>query len=346
MRCKLKPMKVKVMIGVAIMTLLAACGPDGNSFRIRGSFRDMQAGELYIYNLSGDNARLDTLTIQGGKFRYRGETDEVTPFMLVFPNGVEQVIFAGPGDDIEYEATANDLKNYVVSGSEENELMNRFREETYTKNPSLTTNTARTYIKDNPVSPVALYLFDQYFAQNEEVGNAELKELLKVLKAKHPHHHALLDIESKLANADRREVGKKLPDASLTRKDRKTVKLWQSTKDYNLIAFWATWMPNGTDFLWRLRNTLRDNQLDGGKLRVVAVSLDVEPFRWEDAIRPDTTLTTIEHYCDGQGFESKAIKLLGINTVPYYILTDRKHQVVDCGDNVDKLAEMLKKYIR
>ncbi len=87
---------MKVLIGGAIMTLLAACGPGGNSFRIRGSFRDMQAGELYIYNLSGDNARLDTLTIQGGKFRYRGETDEVTPFMLVFPNGVEQVIFAGP----------------------------------------------------------------------------------------------------------------------------------------------------------------------------------------------------------------------------------------------------------
>ena len=117
-------MKMKVLIGGAIMTLLAACGPGGNSFRIRGSFRDMQAGELYIYNLSGDNARLDTLTIQGGKFRYRGETDEVTPFMLVFPNGVEQVIFAGPGDDIEYEATANDLKNYVVSGSEENDTDN------------------------------------------------------------------------------------------------------------------------------------------------------------------------------------------------------------------------------
>ena len=334
--------KVNVIVFVLLTMLLAACGPGGNSFRIKGSFRDMQAGELYIYNLNGDHARLDTINVQEGKFRYRGETDEVTPYMLVFPNGVEQVIFAGPGDDLEYEATANDLKNYVVSGSEENKLMNKFREETYTMNPSLMTNTARTYIKDNPVSPVSIYLFDQYFAQNEEVSNAELQELLKVLRPKHPHHHALLDIESKILNADKRQVGKKLPDVTLTRKDRKTTKLWKSAKDYNIIAFWATWMPNGADFIWQLKNTLRD-ELDGGKVRVVAVSLDVEPYRWEDVIRPDSTFTNLEHYCDGLGFESQAVKTMSIDAVPFCILTDKNHKVLDYGSDVNKLAEVMRR---
>ena len=333
---------VKVIVVVLLTMLLAACGPGGNSFRIKGSFRDMQAGELYIYNLNGDHARLDTINVQEGKFRYRGETDEVTPYILVFPNGVEQVIFAGPGDDLEYEATANDLKNYVVSGSEENKLMNKFREETYTMNPSLMTNTARTYIKDNPVSPVAIYLFDQYFAQNEEVSNAELKELLKVLRPKHPHHHALLDIESKIINADKRQVGKKLPDVTLTRKDKKTTKLWKSAKDYNIIAFWATWLPNGSDFIWQLKKTLSE-ELDEGKVRVVAVSLDVEPYRWQEAIRPDSTLTNLEHYCDGMGFESQAVKTLSIDAVPYYILADKNHKVLDCGNDVNKLAEVMRR---
>ena len=123
--------KLKVIVIVMAM-LLASCHPSGNTFRIKGTFRDMQAGELYIYNLSDDHARLDTLTIQEGKFLYRGEADEVTPYMLVFPNGMEQVIFAGPGHDLTYEATANDLKNYVVNGSDENTLMNQFRQETYT----------------------------------------------------------------------------------------------------------------------------------------------------------------------------------------------------------------------
>lgn len=335
---------MKHFLYIFILFLLVSCGPDGNSFRIRGSFRDMQAGELYIYNLNGDLARLDTINIQEGKFRYRGETDEVTPYILLFPNGVEQVIFAGPGEDLEYEATANDLKNYVVNGSDENLLMNKFREETYTMNPSLMTNTARTYIKDNPASPVAIYLFNNYFVQNEEVSSAELSELLKVLRSKHPHHHQLLDIESKLKAAATRQVGKTLPDVTLTNKDKKSVKLWQSSKDYTLIAFWATWMSNGTDFFWKIKNSLNDYR-DNGRLRLVAISLDVERYRWEDIIRSDTTTTNILHCCDGLGFESKAIKTLGITTVPYYILTDRNHKVLDCGDDVNQLGDILKKHI-
>ena len=335
---------MKHFLYIFILFLLVSCGPDGNSFRIRGSFRDMQAGELYIYNLNNDLARLDTINIQEGKFRYRGETDEVTPYILLFPNGVEQVIFAGPGEDLEYEATANDLKNYVVNGSDENLLMNKFREETYTMNPSLMTNTARTYIKDNPASPVAIFLFNNYFVQNEEVSPAELSELLKVLKTKHPHHHQLLDIESKLKAAATRQIGKKLPDVTLTNKDKKSVKLWQSSKDYTLIAFWATWMSNGTDFLWKVKNSLGDYR-DNGKLRLVAISLDVERYRWEDVIRPDTTATYILHCCDGLGFESKAIKTLGVTTVPYYILTDKTHKVLDCGDDVNQLGDILKKHI-
>ena len=335
---------MKHFLYIFILFLLVSCGPDGNSFRIRGSFRDMQAGELYIYNLNGDLARLDTINIQEGKFRYRGETDQVTPYILLFPNGVEQVIFAGPGEDLEYEATANDLKNYVVNGSEENELMNKFREETYTMNPSLMTNTARTYIKDHPASPVAIYLFNQYFVQNEEVSSTELNELLKVLKAKHPHHHQLLDIESKLKAAATRQIGKTLPDVTLPNKDRKSVKLWSSSKDYTLIAFWATWMPNGYDFLWRMKNALGDYR-ENGKLRLVAISLDVERYRWEDIIRSDSTASTLQHYCDGQGFESSAIKTLGIDALPFYILTDKNHRVIESGDDANELNKKKKKHI-
>ena len=55
------------MVLCTLCIILTSCGPGGNSFRIRGRFRDMQAGELYIYNLSSDNARFDTLTVQEGK---------------------------------------------------------------------------------------------------------------------------------------------------------------------------------------------------------------------------------------------------------------------------------------
>lgn len=323
---------------------LASCGLEGDSFRIKGHFRDMQGGELYIYNLSDDHALFDTLTIQDGRFLYRGQAESVTPYMLVFPNGMEQVIFVGPGHDLEYEATANDMKNYVVNGSDENQLMNQFRQETYTLNPSMVVAKARTYIKENPESPVAIYLLDRYFVQDDKVSDAETSELLRVVKGKHPHNHYLLDLDTKMVQRQRNQVGKKLPDVTLTKKDYSTVKLWSKEKDYHLLAFWAIWMPNSYDFLWQLRQ--RSNEYkESGKLRIVAISLDIERYRWEESIRPDST-NNIEHYCDGMGFESKVIKTLGVGTLPCFVLTDNAHRILEKSNDLAQIGKKIEEYIK
>ncbi|MBR0045346.1 MAG: DUF4369 domain-containing protein [Bacteroidaceae bacterium] len=331
-------------ICVVAISMLASCGPGGNTFRIKGRFRDMQAGQLFIYNLSNGNARLDTLTVQAGQFQYKGEVDEVTPFILVFPNGVEQVIFVGPGYDLSYEATANDLKNYVVNGSDENKLMNQFREETYTLNPSMVTGTARTYIMNNPASPVAIYLLDRYFVQESNVEATELRQLLKPLLAHHPHNHHLLDIESQLTSEAKRQPGKQLPDITLVKRDYTKEKLWSTSSNYHLIAFWATWMSGGYDFQWRLRRG-SESFRETGRLRVVAISLDLERYRWEETVRQDS-LNGITHYCDGRGLESPVVKTFGIHSIPFYILTDKNHRVLDSGDDPAKIEEMLKKHIK
>ena len=103
-------------------------------------------------------------------------------------------------------------------------------------------------------------------------------------------------------------------------------------------------MPNGTDFLWRARNAT-SQQRENGKLRMAAISLDIERYRWEDIIRADPTTTALQHYCDGQGFESPAIKTLGIDALPFYILTDKNHRVIESGDDANELNEAIKKHI-
>lgn len=325
-----------------VALLLMGCGPSGSSFRIKGSFRDMKAGELYIYNLSEERARFDTLTIKEGEFLYKGEVSEVTPFILVFPNGMEQVIFAGQGEDLKYEATANDLKNYVVNGSKENKLMNQFRKETYTQNPSMIVGTAREYIKENIESPVALYLFDHYFVKNDEVSTAETESLLKLLKAKHKDNHYLMDVESSISLATRHEIGKKLKDIALTKRDKTTKKLWATQKDLNLIAFWSTWLTNGYDISWKIRQ-INDEYTQDGKLRIAAISLDIERYRWEENTRIDS-LSTIEHYCDGLGFESPVAKEFGINSLPFFILTDRDHKILSTSTTIEQLKTELAKH--
>lgn len=321
--------------------LLWACGPSGSSFRIKGSFRDMQGGELYIYNLSDDSPRFDTLTVREGEFLYKGEVAETTPFMLVFPNGMEQVIFVGQGQELKYEATANDLKNYVVNGNDENKLMNKFRQETYTQSPSDVLTTAREYINANSESLVAVFLFDYYFVQNNQVSNAEVRSVLKTLKTSQPDNRFLREIEGRLALAEVCSEGKIVPEITLTKRDRTTVNLWknQKDKDYNLIAFWAAWLTNGYDIGWRIRQ-LSDEHKMGGKLRVVSISLDVERYRWEESTRADST-SAVEHYCDGLAFESPAAKALGVSNLPFFILTDRSHKVIATTNSIDQIKNEL-----
>ncbi len=324
--------------------LLWACGPGGSAFRIKGSFRDMQAGELYIYNLSASNARFDTITVRDGEFSYKGQVDETTPYILVFPNGMEQVIFVGQGQELTYEATANDLRNYVVNGNDENKLMNKFRQETYTYNPTMMLDVAKKYITENAESPVAVFLFDYYFVQNDQASDTETSSVLKILKTKQPDNRYLREVETKLTMAARSEAGNKLPDATLTKRDKTTKKLWATQKDFNIFAFWASWAPSGYETCWRLRQ-INDDYKSEGKVRIAAISLDIERFRWEDSVRPDST-NGIEHYCDDLGFESPAIKALGINSVPYFILTDRSHKILSTSQDINQFKSELSKYIK
>ena len=283
------------------------------------------------------------MTVQGGKFQYMGKAEEVTPYILVFPNGMEQVIFVGPGEELEYEATANDLKNYVVNGSDENKLMNRFRQETYSLDQSMVSGVAKEYIMENAESPVAIYLLDKYFCQENKTDNKELQGLFKAVKEKQPRNRSLLMLERKMASTQMLMKGKKLPDVSLVKKDKSSTKLWRDSKDYNLIVFWSTWMPNGSDVLWRMRHNSKEHKEDA-RLRTVGISLDIERYRWEDAIRQDSL--DIEHYCDGLGFESEVIKKFGISSLPCYIITDKSHKILEMGNDVQGLDDDLKKHLK
>jgi len=327
-----------------ISLLFVSCGPGGNSFRIKGKFEDMPAGELYIYNLSSDNARLDTLQVQEGEFLYKGQTEECTPYILVFPNGMEQVIFVGGGEELRYEAVANDLRRYVVNGSEENKLMNKFRNETYTYNSNMVRATARTYITDNATSPVAVYLFDKYFVQDDEVSDEEIQTILKTLKKSQPDNKYLIQIQSLLTSFSKTKVGNTLPNVDLVDNHSKHRKLWSSSaKNYNLLVFWSAGMQQGIDFMFRMRMIANDKH---DLLRIASISLDIDHSRWLQEAKMDSANNYIEHYNDDLAFESPAIKSLGIKTFPYYILTDNKHKILAMGDKVEQMKNDVENIVK
>lgn len=284
------------------------CGPGGSSFRIKGTLNGQEGGEIYIYNTSYTGARFDTIKVEAGQFVYGGSVDEVTPYILLFPNALEQVIFVGPGDVIEYTASVTNLNNYTAEGNKDNDLMAQFRKQIEGLSDHDAAAAARQFIQSYPQSAVSAYLDDIYMRK----GKKQLTEL---------------------------------PDLTLVPNDKKAVKLWSKDESqYTLTTFWATWMMSSYDFMNRLRY-VRGQHPDPKQLRIVAVSLDIERFRWQDETRRDST-NHIEHYCDGKAWESEVVTKAGVSDVPSYYITDSKHKILYRGTSVDALLNDIDKVLK
>lgn len=327
---------------IAAFLLLEGCGGSGNSFKIKGEFEGMKGGELYLYNPLTPDDKVDTLTIIEGSFNYEGSADEPTVLVLLFPNAMEQVIFAAPGKTIKYRAASNDLKNYVVEGCDENTLMAKFREEVGAASISQQKSIAARYIEENAESVVALYLLDRYFIQSAAPNIKETKKLVKLLMKAHPDNQYLIQTETKLkVTRTQLTVGATLPDLSLNTTSLKPAKLWAKGKDVNFIFFWATWQRNSYDMIWRIRSLQTANK-EKPNMRFVGISLDSEIHRWQDNIRMDSL--SIEHYCDGLSFASPEIQKLDIANVPTYIIADKNHKIIAVSKDLDEISKKLKEF--
>lgn len=301
----------------------------------------MESGEIYIYNTSVDNARFDTLRIEKGEFYYGGNVEQPTPYILLYPNALEQVIFIGPGEVLEYEATATDLNNYRTKGSDENKLMNQFRTDTQSATYSDTQNKARRFISEHPESVVSLYIFERYFMQNAQTTYRELKEVLELLRPTFNSDTYFMRLEGQVKELKPLNVGDILPDFRLKGRHSNS-SMWKANSKHTLLLCWATWLPTYYDFMMKLRQA--SEKFDADRLRIVSLSIDAEYDRWENMTRYDS-LTHIEHYIDTRTFDAPALRKAGITSVPSYYILDSKHKVVAKGNEAQQLQSDIQKYV-
>ena len=334
--------KYTSMLAILLVFACFSCSSNDSQFRIRGQFDGMPSGQLLIYNLNDETASLDTIYIEKGEFAYGGAVQEMTPYVLVFPNALEQVIFVNGGDDIKYTASANDLKNYHVEGNEANDLMNKFREATKKMTNKEIQNEALQYITDNAASPVAIYLFERYFVQDDTTPLNKLKDIVKLLKKQNPDKGFIMNISNRLKSIESGQVGKKVPDLKLTSKSKHNISLHNIKADYTAMIYWASWMPNQYNYIAELSN-LSKQFADKG-VKFISFSVDTEIYRWEDFIREDSV--ACDHCCDGHAWDSPAITQLGVTSVPTYLLIDRQHKIVDRGETLNELRKKLNELVK
>lgn len=331
---------ISSVLPLATLLAIVGCGPSGNSFRLKGSIKGMESGEIYIYNTSADNARFDTLRIENGNFFYGGNAEQPTPYILVYPNALEQVIFIGPGDEIEYEATSNDLNNYKADGSKENKLMNTFRSDIQNVSYSDTQLKARKFITENTQSAVSLYIFDRYFVQNAQTSYKELTEILEILRPANEENIYFMTLAGKVKEMQSINVGDEIPDCKMKGKNSSS-SLWKGSAPHTIVLCWATWLPGSYEFMTKIRQASRDYSKD--KMRIVAFSIDAEYDRWSNMTQFDS-VSTIEHYVDTRAFDSPSLKKLKVRSLPTYFIYDSKHKVVAKGMDANQMSKDIQKY--
>ena len=332
--------KYTSVMALALVCIMTSCSSNEYQFKIEGKFEDMPAGELYIYNQGNTDAKIDTVYINNGEFAYVGNAEEITPYTIIFSNALEQVVFAKNGEVIHYQASANDLKNYQVDGNEENELMNKFREQVNGMNTAQQRDIATTFINEHPTSATAIYLFNRLFVQEASTPVDLLKKTLKTIKKAQPQNRFVLKIENSIKQMGNGQIGKVIPSIEVKTKTKHTINIGKTDAKYTVLVYWATWMPEQYDFVDDFAVLTEDYSSDKN-LNIIAISLDAEIYKWEDFIKNDTTYC--EHSCDGKVWDSEPVKKLGITTIPTFVIADKNHKIIARGNTLKELDKELQK---
>lgn len=152
-------MKKFAYILILFITLvLTSCGVSSGHFKFEGKFLNMNQGEFYVYSPDGGFEGVDTIKVEGGRFTFETECKEDFTIMLVFPNFSEQPIFAKSGKSVEIKADASHLKEMEVSGTEDNELMTKFRKNILKDTPPEAKKHAEDFVREHPNSVCSIYL--------------------------------------------------------------------------------------------------------------------------------------------------------------------------------------------
>lgn len=331
---------MKQLTYIFLLTLvLVGCGSASDRFKIEGRLRNMNQGEFYVYSLDGSINGRDTIKVDRGRLAYELQCTKPTTLVVVFPNFSEQPVFAEPGKTVELKADASHLKELEVTGTAENKLMNKFRQQIATASPPETVKFAAQFIKDHPQSAVSVYLLRRYFIASANPDYGQAATLVKILRKEQPQNPTLELYDKHLKNLSQVVIGKSLPRFSAKDVSGKTVTNAALAGKVGVVTVWATWNYDSQNFQRQLKQMQKNSN---GKLKVVSVCIDANPKLCKNTVERDSVpFPTI---CDGNMLDTPLLHTLALYDIPDNILL-QNGKVVARGLRVNELKERLEKLI-
>ena len=283
----------------------------------------MNQGELYVYSPDGGIEGLDTIKIEAGRFAYEIPCSKPATLVIIFPNYSVQPIFAESGGSVEVKADASHLKEMEVKGTDDNELMTKFRKQIANSSPPDELKYAIQFIKDHPESTVSVYLLNRYLIQTETPDYKQAANLLKILLKEQPENVTLGRLQRQISGLGTLRVGDKLPNFTAKDVNGKLINNATLANQTIIISTWAAWSYESLDFQRALNDAVK-----AGKIAALGISVDANPKDVRQALKNDDI--TFPNVCDGKMLSTPLLKTFGLTTVPDNIVV-RNGKIIERG---------------
>ena len=327
--------------GVLLLLLLSSCSSEGSKFRLEGRLRNINQGELYIYNMEGSPEGVDTIAVRSGRFSYETELDREATLVLVFPNYSEQPVFARPGKTVSIKGDASHLKELIIQGTTPNEDMTSLRMELNDLTPPDIPAAVSEFIRENPESPASVYALQRYLLFGTSPDYASARKLVRLMLKEQPTSLVLKRLEQQVAHLSGAPVGASLPRFKAKDIKGRSVSEQDLRSEANVVATWATWSWRSGDQQRKLR-ALR--KLYGDRLGVLSICLDGKDAVCRRQVERDSLSWPV--VCDGRMWESSLVRTFGLSDVPAYVLIDGKGRVKSRPATYEQLEQQVKQILK
>lgn len=313
----------RIVLFLLLVLILISCGTRSGHFKMEGRFLHMNQGELYVYSPDGGIDGLDTIKIEAGRFAYEIPCSKPATLVIIFPNYSVQPIFAESGGSVEVKADASHLKEMEVKGTDDNELMTKFRKQIANSSPPDELKYAIQIIKDHPESTVSVYLLNRYLIQTETPDYKQAANLLKILLKEQPGNVTLGRLQRQISGLGTLKVGDKLPNFTTKDINGKLINNATLANQTIIISTWAAWSYESLDFQRALNDAVK-----AGKIAALGISVDANPKEVRQALKNDDI--TFPNVCDGKMLSTPLLKTFGLTTVPDNIVV-RNGKIIERG---------------
>lgn len=313
----------RIVLFLLLVLILISCGTRSGHFKMEGRFLHMNQGELYVYSPDGGIEGLDTIKIEAGRFAYEIPCSKPATLVIIFPNYSVQPIFAESGGSVEVKADASHLKEMEVKGTDDNELMTKFRKQIANSSPPDELKYTIQFIKDHPESTVSVYLLNRYLIQTETPDYKQAANLLKILLKEQPENVTLGRLQRQISGLGTLRVGDKLPNFTAKDVNGKLINNATLANQTIIISTWAAWSYESLDFQRALNDAVK-----AGKIAALGISVDANPKEVRQALKNDDI--TFPNVCDGKMLSTPLLKTFGLTTVPDNIVV-RNGKIIERG---------------